>query len=101
MVTINRDGGERVAPIAIQLKPISCCDEELVEVELEALRQGANQAREDGKTHLTTMAAVSKVATVACDRALEVQYLPLDETKFREVFIRAWSAGYLSETRPH
>ena len=59
MVTINRDGGERVAPITIQLKPISCCDEELVEVELEALRQGANQARKDGKTHLTTMAAMS------------------------------------------
>lgn len=101
MVTINRDGEERVAPITVQLKPISCCDEELVEVELVALRQGANQARNDGTTHLTTMAAMGKAAAVACDRALEVQYLPLDEAKFREVFIRAWSAGYLSETRPN
>ncbi|HEX8036434.1 MAG TPA: hypothetical protein VF510_21435 [Ktedonobacterales bacterium] len=99
MVTIDRDEGEAVAPITVQPKPISCCDEELVEVELEALRQGANQARKDGTTHLTTMATVRYAAAVACDRALEVQYLPLDEAKFHEVFIRAWSAGYLSETR--
>ncbi len=101
MVPINQGEGVTVVTIATQLKPISCCEEELVEVEIEALRQGAEQAHRDGQQHLTTMGAISNAAAAACNRALEVQYLPLDERKFREVFTLAWSAGYRSETLPH
>lgn len=101
MVPLNQGERVTVVTIATQPKPISCCDEELVEVEIEALRQGAEQAHRDGQHHLTTMGAISKAAAAACNRALEVQYLPLDERKFREVFMLAWSAGYLSEARPH
>ena len=98
---IYRDKGETVVPIATPLKPISCCDEELVEVELEALRQGAEQARRDGPYHLIGMQAIREAAVAACDRSLAVQYLPLDEQRFREVFTLAWCAGYRSESPPH
>lgn len=98
---MNQGEGVPMATITPQPKPISCCDEELVDVEIEALRQGAEQAHRDGENYLTTMGAVSKAAAAACNRALEVQYLPLDERKFREVFTLTWCAGYRSETRPH
>lgn len=101
MVTLNRDEGGVAVPILTHPKPISCCDEELVEVELEALRQGAEQARRDGIHYLATMEAVRKAATVACDHSLEVLYLPLDERKYREVFILAWCAGYRAEARQY
>lgn len=100
MLTTYQDGEHTVVSITTQPKAISCCDEELVEVELEALRQGAEQARRDGQHYLTTMAAVSKAAAIACNRSLEILYLPLDEQKYREVFTLAWCAGYRSETRP-
>lgn len=96
-----REKGETIIPVVRLPKPISCCDEELVEVELEALRQGAEQARQDGSRHLIGMQAIRKAAVVACDRSLEVQYLPLDEQRFREVFTLAWCAGYLSQSPPH
>lgn len=99
MVTLNKDDGAILTPITIQPSAISCSDEELVEVELDALHQGTKQARTDGAHHLTSMEAMMKAATVACNRALEVQYLPLDERRFREVFTLSWCAGYRSETR--
>lgn len=99
MVTLNRDEGAILAPVTLQPSAISCSDEELVEVELDALQQGAEQARKDGTHYLTSMEAMSKAAVDACNRALEVQYLPLDERKFREVFMLSWCAGYRFETR--
>jgi hypothetical protein len=77
---------------------MSCCQEELVEVELEALRLGGEQAHADGTGALRDMAAIAEAATRACDRALVEQYTPLDEATFREVFTLAWCAGYHAET---
>lgn len=82
-----------VAPIFI-----SCCPEELVEVELEALRQGRERARADGTQALRDMQAISKTAATACDRALAEQYVALDEGRFRDVFTLAWCAGYRQES---
>lgn len=73
---------------------ISCCPEELVEVELEGLRQGRARARADDTQVLRDMGAISEAANTACDQALVAQYQPLDEAKFREVFTLAWCAGY-------
>src|SRR5262249_2585245 len=87
-----------VAPVAPATsagpKFISCCEEELVEVELDALRQGGASARAHGMQALRHMQAILDAAAVACDRALTEAYLPLDETTFRTVFTRAWCAGY-------
>jgi hypothetical protein len=77
---------------------MSCCQEELVDLELEALQLGGERARADGTGALRDMAAIAEAATRACDRALVEQYTPLDEAKFREVFTLAWCAGYHVET---
>jgi hypothetical protein len=76
---------------------ISCCPEELVELELEALRQGGERARADGADALHDIAAIGEAAAGACDRALAQQYMPLDERRFREVFTLSWCAGYHEE----
>lgn len=100
MVTIDADGAVPSTEDAISPLParppvfISCCPDELVEVELEALRQGRERARADGPAALREMQAVSEAAATACDRALAEQYIALDEARFRDVFTLAWCAGY-------
>ncbi len=76
---------------------ISCCQEELVEVELDALRQGGDRARADGTDALHNMSDIAKLASRACEQALAEQYMPLDEAKFRDVFTLGWCAGYHAE----
>lgn len=85
------------SPGAVAPKFISCCREELVEVELEALQQGREQARADGAQALRDMRAISEAANAACDRALAERYVALDEATFRDVFTLAWCAGYHAE----
>lgn len=77
---------------------ISCCPEELVDVELEALRQGRERARADGARALRVMQEISNAACVACERALTEQYVALDVKTFRDVFTLAWCAGYHEES---
>jgi len=78
---------------------ISCCEEELVELALEALRQGGEQELGDGANVLTEMADIAEAAQRACDRALAEEYTALDEGRFRAVFTLAWCAGYRAQAR--
>jgi hypothetical protein len=45
---------------------------------------------------LKSIEAVEEAAEAVCDKALRV-YIPLDVGRFRDVFTRAWSAGYCSQ----
>lgn len=102
MVTLDPEG---VAPVVGVSPPataspefISCCPEELVEVELEGLRQGRERARADGAQALRGMQAITEAANAVCDRMLRERYVALDEAKFRDVFTLAWCAGYHEAT---
>ena len=83
--------------IIAQPRLISCSHEELVELELEALRQGSECAYADGAGMLRDTQAVMQAAREACELALAEQYIPLDQPKFREVFTLAWCAGYRAQ----
>lgn len=85
-------------PAIIGPRFISCCPEELVEVELEALRQGRERAKADGARALGDMREISNAASAACERALTEQYVALDVKTFRDVFTLAWCAGYHEES---
>jgi hypothetical protein len=78
---------------------VSCSHEELVDLQLEALERGGEQALADGAQVLSAMADIFEAARRACDRALADQYTALDEGRFREVFTLAWCAGYRARTR--
>jgi hypothetical protein len=78
---------------------VSCCQEELVDLELEVLQQGSEQARADGADALCKWADIAEAARHACDRALAEQYTALDERRFREVFTLAWCSGYRARAR--
>lgn len=75
---------------------VGCDREDLVYIELEALKQGGEQARADGERALREMDDIARAAEIACDAALHT-YCPLDEVAFRDVFTRAWCAGYRSD----
>jgi hypothetical protein len=94
-----RDLAQGIASPAIAPRLISCCPEELVDAELDALRQGGERARADGAGAEKDMTRIAEAATDACDRALAEQYIPLDEKRFREVFTLAWCAGYHAEVQ--
>ncbi len=87
--TVEVSSSTATAPVFI-----SCCPEEMVEVGIEALREGRERARADGPRALREMRALSEAASAACDRALAERYIALDETRFRDVFTLAWCAGY-------
>src|SRR5215831_7659967 len=102
MVMYADNTGERSpvnAPGIAGPRFVSCCQEELVELELEALQQGGEQALADGAQTLSDMTTIAEAARRACDRALADQYTALDEGRFREVFTLAWCAGYRAQTR--
>ena len=104
MVTIGPGASELRSddPVVIaQPRLISCSHEELVELELEALRQGSERARADGARVLRDTQAVMQAAREACELALAEQYIPLDQPKFCEVFMLAWCAGYRAQMLPH
>ena len=77
---------------------ISCCVEDLIGVEMDAWKRGYDQAHSDGLATLRDIEAIEHAAENALDEALLV-YVPLDLTRFRDVFIRAWCGGYC--TRLH
>jgi hypothetical protein len=104
MVTLGPGASELRSddPVIIaEPRLISCSHEELVELELEALRQGSERASADGAMILRDTQAVMQAAKEACERALAEQYIPLDQPKFREVFTLAWCAGYRAQMLPH
>lgn len=77
---------------------IACGVEDLISVEMDAWKRGYDRAEADGLAALQDMAAVERAAQAACDVALEV-YVPLDQARFCDVFVRAWCGGYFTQLR--
>jgi|SwirhisoilCB3_FD_contig_31_16731146_length_332_multi_2_in_0_out_0_1 hypothetical protein len=69
--------------------------EALVELEMAAWEQGYHAVKEPC---LETMEEIQRAARVACDDALD-RYIPLDEARFCDIYILAWSAGYCLHAR--
>ena len=78
---------------------ISCSQEEMVQIEIEAWGSGADCARGHGTRALRELAAIEQRAELACEEALE-SCIPLDLARFHDVFTLAWIAGYCSARDP-
>lgn len=87
----------RVAGASVQY--ISCSQEEMVQIEIEAWTSGAEQARIEGTRALRELTAIEQRAELACEEALEI-YIPLDMARFHDVFTLAWIAGYWAARGP-
>jgi len=74
---------------------LSCSPEDLLRVEIQAWSHGCDRAGLDIPPTLKSIEAVERAAEEVCDEVLQV-YIPLDINRFRDVFTRAWSAGYCS-----
>ena len=74
---------------------LSCSPEDLITVEILAWTHGCDRAGVDIPPRLKSIEAVEQAAEKVCDQALRT-YIPLDVDRFRDVFTRAWSAGYCS-----
>jgi hypothetical protein len=78
---------------------ISCSQEEMVQIEIEAWSSGADHAHNDGVRALRELAAIEQRAELACEEALET-YVPIDLARFHDVFTLAWIAGYWTARGP-
>jgi hypothetical protein len=83
---------ESEAPTSIYL---ACTAEDLIRVEMDAWVLGGDRASVDATAALASIAAIQEASEQACDAVLEM-YIPLDVDRFRDVFTRAWCAGYCS-----
>ena len=81
-----------------QLIYIACGIEDLISVEMVAWKRGYDRACADGPAVLDDTAAVERAAQAACEEALEI-YVPLDQARFCDVFVRAWCGGYFTRLR--
>ena len=72
---------------------LPCSVEDLIMLEIEAWERGFNRAGIDAVSAQKDVEAIEREAEQVCDQSLEV-YVPLDLDRFREVFTRAWCAGY-------
>ena len=77
---------------------ISCCDEDLIAVEMDAWKRGYDRAAAEGPAATSDIAAIERAGDAACDEALQV-YVAMDLARFRDVFIRAWCGGYCTRLR--
>jgi hypothetical protein len=82
-----------------QIIYLSCSPEDLIAVEIDAWTCGFSEA---GKVETPqepgSMRLVEQAAEQVCDQALQI-YIPLDLDRFRDVFTRAWCAGYCTGLR--
>jgi hypothetical protein len=78
---------------------LSCSSEDLIAVEMDAWTCGFSEA---GKVETSeepdNIRLVEQASEQACDQALQI-YIPLDLDRFRDVFTRAWCAGYCTGLR--
>jgi hypothetical protein len=74
---------------------LACTPEELIMVEMDAWELGTDWAAGESTPVLPSIAAIREVSERACDDALKL-CVPLDLDRFRDVFTRAWCAGYCS-----
>jgi hypothetical protein len=72
---------------------LACTPEDLIRVEMDAWGLGNDWAAAETSPVLSSIAAILEASERACDDALEI-CVPLDLDRFRDVFTRAWSAGY-------
>jgi hypothetical protein len=82
-----------------QIIYLSCSPEDLIAVEMDAWTCGF---REAGKIETSqepdNMILIQQASEKVCDQALQI-YIPLDLDRFRDVFTRAWCAGYCTGLR--
>ena len=74
---------------------LACTAEDLIRVEMHAWELGNDRATGDSAPVLESITAIQEASERACDEAL-VTFIPLDLDRFRDVFTRAWCAGYCS-----
>jgi hypothetical protein len=73
---------------------LSCSSEDLIAVEMDAWTRGFSEAaKSEAPKEPGGMKRIEEAAEQVCDQALQV-YIPLDLDRFRDVFTRAWCAGY-------
>ena len=72
---------------------LACTPEDLIRVEMDAWGLGNDLAAAESQAILHDITAIWEASERACDDALEI-YVPLDLGRFRDVFTRAWCAGY-------
>ncbi|MGO8946107.1 MAG: hypothetical protein ACLQUY_00295 [Ktedonobacterales bacterium] len=95
MNLLNHDAAS-ACEAGAQLIYLSCTPEDLIRVEIEAWERGLNQCDIDAASTLEDITAIEQAAEQICDQSLEV-YVPLDVGRFRDVFTRAWCAGYCAQ----
>jgi hypothetical protein len=82
-----------------QLIYLSCSPEDLIAVEMDAWTRGFSEADlVETSPGPASMPLIEQAAERVCDQALEL-YIPLDLARFRDVFTRAWCAGYCTSLR--
>jgi hypothetical protein len=85
---------------------LSCSAEDLIAVEMDAWNCGFSEAGNvEDVQESSGMRVIEQAAEEVCDQALQI-YIPLDLERFRDVFTRAWCAGYCTglrrdENSPH
>jgi hypothetical protein len=72
---------------------LACTPEDLIRVEMDAWGLGNDRAAVESEPVLPGISAIREASERACDDALEI-CVPLDLDRFRDVFTRAWCAGY-------
>jgi hypothetical protein len=76
---------------------LACTAEDLIKVEMDAWALGCDRATAAVEPALDNMTEIVQASERACDEALAMIYVPLDVQRFRDVFTRAWCAGYCTE----
>jgi hypothetical protein len=78
---------------------LACSPEDLIAVEMDAWTRGFSKAgMVETSAEPASITDIEQAAKMACDQALKV-YIPLDLDRFRDVFTRAWCAGYCTALR--
>jgi hypothetical protein len=78
---------------------LSCSSEDLIAVEMDAWARGFSEADQvEVSQEPVSMKHIEEAAEQVCDQALQI-YIPLDLDRFRDVFTRAWCAGYCTGLR--
>jgi hypothetical protein len=78
---------------------LACSPEDLIAVEMDAWARGFSEAgRIETVLDTANMSLIEQEAETACVQALKV-IIPLDLDRFRDVFTRAWCAGYCTGLR--
>jgi hypothetical protein len=82
-----------------QLIYLACSPEDLIAVEMDAWACGFRDAGTvSASPEPGGMRSIEQTAELVCEQALQT-YIPLDLDRFRDVFVRAWCAGYCTGLR--